>query len=122
MVYVYNMGNGNANDAADLIEYLNSPNNGSNPNGGVDWAAVRAANGHPEPYGIKSFEIGNEMFFINQRYWMDGSSNTNKSWQAKYAFGDTVDFASQPVVNNGDWRTSASRSDGTANQIKYLLL
>lgn len=47
-------------DAVDLVEYCNSPNDGSNPNGGTDWAAVRAANGHPEPYGVKYFEIGNE--------------------------------------------------------------
>lgn len=47
-------------DAIDLVEYCNSPNDGSNPNGGTDWAAVRAANGHPEPYNVKWFELGNE--------------------------------------------------------------
>jgi len=47
-------------DAVDLVEYCNSPNDGSNPNGGTDWAAVRAANGHPDPYNVKLFEIGNE--------------------------------------------------------------
>ena len=47
-------------DAIDLVEYCNAPNDGSNPNGGTDWAAVRAANGHPEPYNVKLFEIGNE--------------------------------------------------------------
>jgi len=53
--------NGNESDAADLVEYLNYPNNGSNPNGGIDWAAERAANGHPEPYNITYFELGNEV-------------------------------------------------------------
>ena len=47
-------------DAADWVEYCNSPNDGSNPNGGIDWAAVRAANGHPAPYNVKYWEIGNE--------------------------------------------------------------
>jgi len=47
-------------DAADLVEYLNSPNDGKNPNGGRDWAAVRAADGHPEPWGVVWFEFGNE--------------------------------------------------------------
>ncbi|MFQ3548894.1 MAG: hypothetical protein SNJ70_04010 [Armatimonadota bacterium] len=47
-------------DAVDLVEYLNSPNDGSNPNGGIDWAAVRAANGHPEPYNVKYFDLANE--------------------------------------------------------------
>ena len=48
-------------DAADLVEYLNAPQ-GSHPNGGTAWADVRAKNGHPEPYGIRYFEIGNEMY------------------------------------------------------------
>ena len=51
------MGQGSAADAADLIEYLNAPADGdvTKPNGGVDWAEVRAANGHPEPYGVTTF-------------------------------------------------------------------
>jgi len=44
----------------DWVEYCNAPNNGSNPGGGVDYAAQRAANGHPQPYGIKIWNIGNE--------------------------------------------------------------
>lgn len=42
-------------DAADLVEYLNMPATPQYP-----WAMKRAANGHPEPYGVKYFEIGNE--------------------------------------------------------------
>ncbi len=40
-------------DALDCIEYCN---------GGVDtkWGAVRAANGHPEPFNLEYLEIGNE--------------------------------------------------------------
>lgn len=49
-----------AQSAADFVEYANAPNNGSNPGGGTDWAAVRAANGHPAPYGIRIWNIGNE--------------------------------------------------------------
>ncbi len=51
---------GTAVDAADLVEYLNSPNDGSNPNGGTDWAQVRAADGHPDPWDVVWFEYGNE--------------------------------------------------------------
>jgi alpha-L-arabinofuranosidase len=45
---------------ADWVEYCNAPNDSSNPGGGIDWASVRAANGHPTPYGIKIWNIGNE--------------------------------------------------------------
>src|SRR5690606_26762999 len=40
-----------------------APNDGSNPGGGTDWAAVRAKNGHPEPYNIRYWEFGNEPHF-----------------------------------------------------------
>jgi alpha-L-arabinofuranosidase len=53
---------GDENDAADLVEYLNAPADGSNPNGGTDWAQVRANKGHHAPYGVKYFELGNEVF------------------------------------------------------------
>lgn len=46
--------------AADWVEYANAPNDSSNPRGGVDWAAVRASNGHHEPYNISVWNIGNE--------------------------------------------------------------
>ena len=52
---------GDHKDAADLVEYLNAPV-GSNPNGGLAWAAVRAKQGHPEPYGVRWFEFGNETY------------------------------------------------------------
>ncbi len=41
--------------AADLVEYLNSPATPEHP-----WAMKRKAGGHPEPYGVKWFELGNE--------------------------------------------------------------
>jgi alpha-L-arabinofuranosidase len=40
-------------DAADLVEYLNGPATST-------WGRKRAANGHPEPYGVRYIEIGNE--------------------------------------------------------------
>ncbi len=49
-------------DAADLVEYCNAPADGSNPSGGTDWAAVRAADGLPEPVGAVWFEYGNETY------------------------------------------------------------
>lgn len=46
---------GDARDAADLVEYLNAPADGSHP-----WAARRAADGHPKPWRVVWFEYGNE--------------------------------------------------------------
>lgn len=51
-----------ASVAADWVEYCNAPHDGSNPRGGIDWAAIRAANGHTEPHGVRLWEIGNEVW------------------------------------------------------------
>lgn len=41
IVYVYSLARGSAQDASDLIEFLNAKV-GTNPNGGIDWAKVRS--------------------------------------------------------------------------------
>jgi alpha-N-arabinofuranosidase len=70
--------NSAAGDAADYVEYLNSPADGtaSNPRGGVDWAEVRAGNGHPAPYGVHYWEFGNEPFLDGQHYWWSNNQTT----------------------------------------------
>lgn len=40
-------------DAVDAIAYANAPTDST-------WGALRAANGHPEPFNLKYIEIGNE--------------------------------------------------------------
>lgn len=70
--------NRTAADAADYVEYMNSPADGaaSNPNGGTDWAEVRARNGHPTAYDIRVWEFGNEPYLPNQRYWRSDDEAT----------------------------------------------
>ena len=104
--------------AADLVEYLNAENDGSNPGGGVDWAAVRAKNGHPEPYDVPYFEIGNEMYIDNQQYWLDlpsVSGNTDRA--SRYMRGDTVAATDAPARVYGTWTDNTST--GEAGQSFY---
>ena len=54
-------------ELADMVEYLNAPDDGSNPLGGTEYAAQRAANGHPAPYNVKYFELGNEVYYPDIR-------------------------------------------------------
>jgi uncharacterized repeat protein (TIGR02543 family) len=127
-IFVYGLGRGNPADAADLVEYLNAPNDGSNPNGGTDWAQVRAENGHEEPYGVKCFEIGNEFSDTGQNYWMSGISQNNKGTVDLYIEGDTMTISGQQSyyqINNyvskkGDWRAAASLSDGNPGEERYV--
>ena len=46
---------------AGLVAYCNAPLGAKLPKGMPDWPAVRAKNGHPEPYNVRIWEIGNEV-------------------------------------------------------------
>ena len=72
--------------AADWVEYMNDPVGGRNPNGGVAWAAERAANGHPAPYGVRRWEVGNESHVAPARF---GFSPKPKKAVQQYISGGT---------------------------------
>ena len=59
-----NAGLGDANSAAEEVEYLNGAATS-------DWGAKRAANGHAEPYKVKWWNIGNEPF----GWWQIGKTS-----------------------------------------------
>jgi len=46
--------------AAELVAYCNAGLGTELPKGMPDWPSIRAMNGHPEPYGVKNWQIGNE--------------------------------------------------------------
>jgi alpha-N-arabinofuranosidase len=52
-IVVGNVGSGTVREMADWWEYLNHP-------GGSSLADERAANGHPEPYDVRFWGVGNE--------------------------------------------------------------
>ena len=49
-----NLGTGTPEEARNWVEYCNCPV-------GTKYADMRAANGHPKPYGVKLWCLGNEM-------------------------------------------------------------
>ena len=59
-----NAGLGDANSAAEEVEYLNGASTS-------EWGAKRAANGHPAPYGVKWWNIGNEPY----GWWQIGKTS-----------------------------------------------
>ncbi|GLV53572.1 alpha-N-arabinofuranosidase [Dictyobacter sp. S3.2.2.5] len=50
-----NMGTGTMDEARDWVEYCNGT-------GDTYWANLRRQNGHPEPYNVKYWGLGNEMY------------------------------------------------------------
>ena len=67
-----NLGTGTVQDAADLVEYCNAPV-------GTKYADMRATNGHPEPYGVKLWCLGNEMDGPWQMGQLDAASYAVKA-------------------------------------------
>lgn len=82
-----NDGSGTPEEAAQWIEYCN---------GGVDtpMGALRAANGHPEPYGVKYWEIGNEVW----GEWQVGTCTADKFAERAVAFAKAMKAADPGIV------------------------
>ncbi|MHC4559476.1 MAG: alpha-L-arabinofuranosidase C-terminal domain-containing protein [Planctomycetota bacterium] len=57
-----NAGNGTPEEAAQWVEYCNGGTN-------TAMGKLRAANGHPRPYGVKHWEVGNELWGSWQYHW-----------------------------------------------------
>lgn len=100
-------------DAADWVEYMNA-SVGANPNGGKDWAKVRAANGHPAPYPVTWWEVGNET--DGNKTWFRGIKSARERAKA-YAFGGTSRFNDQRVGKPCNYIPANSLSDGTPSQV-----
>jgi alpha-N-arabinofuranosidase len=50
-----NTGLGTLEEVVQEVEYVNGPSN-------AGWGQIRAENGHTEPFGVKWWAVGNEMF------------------------------------------------------------
>lgn len=70
-----NLGTGSIKDAGDLVEYCNHP-------GGTYWSDLRGKNGHPEPYHIKYWCLGNEMEGSWQAGHLSAEDYTKKAMEA----------------------------------------
>ncbi|MGK7395797.1 MAG: hypothetical protein ACNS62_14555 [Candidatus Cyclobacteriaceae bacterium M3_2C_046] len=59
-------------DVAALVAYCNAEVGASLPSGMYDWPALRAANGHPEPYEVRYVQIANEPWVLDRRLKLQG--------------------------------------------------
>lgn len=104
-------------DAADWVEYMNSPDDGPgerNPHGGTDWAHERALNGRKAPYRVGLWEVGNEQRVGNQRYWM--SSNGNRALR-QYTNGGSRFITDERLGRNCRHPNVGVPSNGNAGQV-----
>ncbi len=71
-------------DALDAIEYANG-------DATTEWGAKRIANGHPQPYGLKFMEIGNENY-------QAGSAEETEQYAERYNMFYTAIKAKYPEI------------------------
>ncbi len=109
-----NFGTMTAQDAADLVEFLNGPADSV-------WGAVRAGLGFPAPLGVRFFEIGNEE---NQPHMWYYSWTAEDPW--KYFFGGDEErrgfyggSRQDPVGAKGDF-IAADGEPGQEYTLRFL--
>lgn len=130
---VVNFVTGTTQEAADFVAYMTAPltpHPSSSPAHASYWAALRAKDGHPAPYDVPYWEVGNEQFFPGQYGWRSGRvvsighhttpCPASEVATCLYAFGGTTYFSPQPVGKFADELASASYSTGAAHQTFYV--
>ncbi len=96
-----NAGDGTPDEAARWVQYCNGP--ADSPQG-----ARRAANGHPEPYHIHRWEIGNELWGRWQVHWTTASGYADRYLRMAQALraadpSVTLYACGAPVLWGKDW-------------------
>jgi len=96
-----NAGSGTVSEAAQWLEYCN---------GSIDtpMGKLRAANGHPEPYNVKHWEIGNELWGRWQYHWTTAEGYVDRYRQFVKAVlevdpGVTIYACGAPVMWGKNW-------------------
>jgi alpha-L-arabinofuranosidase len=128
-----NFATGTTQEAADFVAYMTAPYSArpsANPAEPSHWAALRARNGHPAPYDVPYWEVGNEQFSPGQYGWRSGRPVSlgahavpcppGEMATCLYAFGGTTAFSDQAVGTFADEQPSASFSTGAPNQRFYV--
>ncbi len=108
-------GGATAEEAARWVEYCNGPM--TSP-----YGAIRARNGHPEPYGVRYWEIGNEIWGD----WVRGHSDAEtyaRNFNRYYAAMKQVDPNIQFIAvgdNDMEWNRTVLRLAG--ERIDFLAI
>ena len=68
-----------ADDATAWVEYCNGSSE-------TTWGRIRAERGHPRPYGVKTWFLGNELYFFGR----GGMNNANNCAEKTRLFAEAV--------------------------------
>lgn len=124
---IANYTRGNAQDAANFVAYMVMPvpaNPSTDPNDPSYWAAKRAENGHPAPYPVNYWGVGNEIagsvpwlgFPLVQMGMGKDPADCVTVSVCLYAFGGTTQAPRALAVSKYDQSSNAAVSTGTVGQ------
>jgi len=115
-----NLGLGSIQDAAYWVEYCNY-------NKGTYYSDLRAKNGHPEPYKVKIWDLGNE---VDGKPWELGHKNAEdyievarEAAKAMFAVDNTIDLVGcgSSWYSQNEWDNwNRKILTGIGDKIKYL--
>lgn len=108
-----NMGSGTMDEAQAWVEYCNGT-------GDTYWANLRRANGHPEPYNVRYWGLGNEMYGA----WQIGASTAEDYVNKARQFAAIMKWTDPSIelVSCGQWGwTDWDKTviDGLAPYVRY---
>ena len=106
-----NVGTGTAEEAANWVEYCNC-------DGDTTFAALKVANGHPEPFGVTWWGIGNESYF-----WHDARSYAQLIRQYARVMklvDPTIRLVAAGLQDDDEWNGTILQEAGEA--IDYISL
>lgn len=106
-----NAGSGTPEEAAAWVEYCNGDTN-------TPMGRLRATNGHPEPYRVKYWEIGNELWGRWQYFWTTPEGYVDRYRRfvrAMRAVDPSIHILAcgAPVLWGEDWNQTVIHSLGT---------
>ena len=108
-----NMGDGTLDEAATWVEYCNRA-------GGTYYSDLRKKNGHAEPYGVKYWGLGNEVW----GNWQIGYKNATDYAKAAVEFAKVMRWHDPTIkliaCGNGDPNWDMPVLDALASQVDYL--
>jgi alpha-N-arabinofuranosidase len=102
-----NAGNGSPREAAQWVEYCNGTSD-------TEMGKLRADNGHPEPYGVRYWEVGNELY----GGWQIGSCTPEEYAERYEAFQNAMLEVDESIllIGNGqnlNWNEPILKRKGT---------
>ncbi len=110
--------------AAGLVAYCNAPVGAKLPAGMPDWPAIRARNGHPKPYGVRYFQIGNETWIYAREVLTklgmakpDVTTRQRARWYLKCfnAYADAIKQVDPHVELITEWNPTGHKLDPKLN-------